>query len=361
MEYGNICISCFQKKAGDVCENCGYIESGERRRSLLPARTLLKGKYLVGELININQTSIDYKAFDTEKERIVEIQEYFPGDVVVRDSDSLEVVVASSENLNSYQKNLTSIEANGKKMINFSESPYILNYFDCFFENNTVYIVKEYIEGMLLDDFVKSNGGTLDTETALSIMVPVLDGLNQLHKEGLIHRGLTPKSIILTVNNEIKIANFRFLKEASPYKDEAMTVHFTPGYAPSEQYKSKSKQGPFSDIYSAGAILYKILTGKKPTDSLDRMAGDELVPPNELNPDIPENVSLSIMKAMNMMAELRFKTATDFKKCLTEKKDIYSIDDELKTIKKNRIRNAVVISACVLVATVAIVLYIIFG
>ncbi len=361
MEYSNICISCFEPKSGDVCEHCGYVESEEKRRSALPARTLLNRKYLIGELINISKTAVDYKAFDVENEKIVEIQEYFPRDVAVRDSLGFNVLVDSDENLAIYQKNLTSIEKNSNKMMIFNSSPYIVNFFDCFLENNTVYIVKEYIEGVFLDDFVKSNGGVLDTETALSIMIPVLDGLNQLHKEGLIHRGLTPKSIILTVNNEVKITDFNFLKEASPYKDEAMTVHFTSGYAPSEQYKSKSKQGPFSDIYSAGAILYRILTGKKPTDSLDRTAGDLLAAPKDLNPDIPDNISLSIVKAMDMTAELRFKTATDFKKCLIEKKDICSIDNELKTIKKNRVRNAIVISACVLVASIAVVLYIIFG
>lgn len=361
MEYGDICISCFKRKTYELCEHCGFAESEEKRRAALPARMMLCQKYLIGEILNIDKTAVDYKAFDIEKEEIVEIREYFPRDAATRDSDGLRIVVQGDEREEAFLKNIYSIEKSSKKMTAFNSSPNIVNIFDSFFENDTVYIVKEYIEGVYLDDFVKANGGKLESETAVSIMGHVLDGLGQLHKEGLIHRGLTPKSIILTANNEVKITNFNFLKEASPYKDEAMTVHFTPGYAPAEQYRSKSKQGSFVDIYSAGAVLYRILTGKKPTDSLDRMAGETLVPPSEIDPNIADNISRSVMKAMEMTAELRFKTANEFKQCLTEKKSVCNIDDELEIIKKKRIKNTVAAVACVLAASAGVLLYIIFG
>ena len=261
MNFEKICTSCFQEKEDVICNKCGYIEPESRRKSLLPARVFLNDRYIIGEVVNIDNSSIEYKAWDTKEERIVEIQEYYPREIVSRDADDIGVTVASQSNAEAFRKNITSIINSATKMIEVSESPYIVNTYDCFECNNTVYIVKEYMEGMYLSDFIESNGGKVDPDTAVSIIVPVLEGLSQIHKAGLVHRSVTTRSIIITVDNEIKIGNFRFIKEASPYKDENMTVHFSAGYAPPEQYKTKSKQGAFSDVYSVGAVLYGL--GKK--------------------------------------------------------------------------------------------------
>jgi hypothetical protein len=89
MSKKEVCISCFCEKEGAVCSRCGYAESENRKNSLLPARTLLEGRYLTGEVIGIDSASADYKALDTEKKMIVEIQEYFPGMEVQCDNLSL--------------------------------------------------------------------------------------------------------------------------------------------------------------------------------------------------------------------------------------------------------------------------------
>lgn len=357
MDYDNICISCFREKEDDVCPKCGYIEPQKRRKSVLPAKWQLNDRYIIGEVIGVDKASVEYKAWDIKEKRIVEIQEYYPREFVTRDSNGLEITVSSQENQDTFRKNVSSILSSAQKMLELSSSPYIVDIFDCFEGNNTVYVVKEYLEGMFLNDFIDSNGGKVDTETAVSIIVPVLEGLSQIHKAGLVHRAISPKSIIITVDNEIKIGNFRFLKDASPYKDENMTVHFSAGYAPPEQYRTKSKQGAFSDIYSVGAVLYKMLTGEKPLDALERMGSDNIISPRSINPDIPENVNISIMKAMNMTSELRFKTAVDFKNSLLAKKDVVDIDNELKNIKHKKFNQTTVLLLAVLAAVTVFVLY----
>ncbi len=357
MNYENICISCFKEKVNSVCEHCGYVEEEKRRSSLLPARMLLNGRYILGEIINVDKSSVEYKAWDTKENRTVEIQEYYPRAIVTRNASGYETVVNSKENEEAYLKNIERIARNAKKMYEFSKSPYIVNIFDSFEANNTVYIVKEYIEGLTLSDFVESSGGKVDSDTAISIMVPVLDGLTQLHKAGLVHRALTPKSIIITTDNKIKIEGFRFLKEASPYRDEEMTIHFTPGYAPPEQYRAKSKQGAFSDIYSAGAILYRIITGKRAADALNRINEDNFIAPKEINPNIPDSLNISIVKAMNLTAELRFKSASDFKNSLTEKKEVVDIDSEIETIKAKKFNQKTVALLVGVAAIAAFILY----
>ncbi len=358
MSYENICISCFEEKHDELCEKCGFAEElAGRSKYVLPARTVLDGKYLVGEVVNSDRDAVEYKALNLSNNCIVEIQEYFPREIVCRASDGLSVSIISKKNTEMFNKNVSKIGSNALRMYEFSGSPYIVNIFDCFEDNNTVYIVREYTEGMVLSDFVQASGGRLSIEAAKSIMVPVLEGLMQIHKSGLVHRALTPRSIIITTDNKVKITDFRFLKEASPYKEEAMTVHFAPGYAPPEQYCEKSKQGAFSDIYSAGAILYKIITGQKATDAINRLGGVELVPPSSIEPSIPEYVSISVMKAMNMTAELRFKSAADFKNCLLEKKDVVDVDTNLKKIKDQKFNQTTIAMIAAVVAVAGFILY----
>lgn len=361
MDYEKLCISCFRENEDEICKYCGYIEQENRRKSLLPARMLLNDRYIIGEVVNADKSSIEYKAWDTKENRLVEIQEYYPREVALRDDNGLDVTVIMKENYNVFRKNITSILSSAQKMMEFSDSPYLVNIYDCFECNKTAYVVKEYLEGMLLSDFIASYDGQVDVETAVSIVIPVLEGLSQLHKAGLVHRAISPKSIIVTVDNDVKTSNFRFLKEASPYKDENMTVHFSSGYAPPEQYRTRSKQGAFSDIYSVGAVLYRMLAGRRPADALERTGKDELVPPKNFNKSIPENVNISIMKAMNMTSELRFKTVADFKNSLLEKKAVVDIDSELKTVKTENKKRTLIAAAATLAAVAGFVLYMILS
>lgn len=357
MNLEKLCLSCFRENDDELCKYCGYVEPEKRRKSLLPARVVLNGRYIIGEVLSVDKSSIGYKAWDTVMECVVEMQEYYPRDIVTRERNGADIVLIGQENSSAFNKNVSSIISSAKKMINLSSSPHIVKIFDCFKCNNTVYIVKEYLEGITLKDYIDSNDGVTDTETALSIIVPVLEGLSTIHKAGFVHRAVSPKNIIITVDNEIKISNFRFLKDASPYKDENMTVHFSAGYTPPEQYRSKSKQGAFSDIYSVGAILYRMLTGEKPADALERTSQDVLVSPKELNPEIPDNVSISIMKAMNMTSELRFKSAADFKNCLLEKKPVVDIDNELKNIKLKEFNRKTIIMLAAVIAIAGFIIY----
>lgn len=351
------CISCFRMTEKEVCEKCGYVEPMKRRDSILPALEVLVGRYVVGEVLGVDKSSVEYKAWDEEKKAVVEIQEYYPREVATRESASSAIKLISEENREVYLKNISSIKQSAAKMFELSDSPNVVKVFDCFECNNTVYIVKEYIEGMYLSDFLSSCGGSVDTETAVSIMVPVLDGLTRIHKAGLVHRALTPKSIVITVDNEVKITDFRFLKEASPYKFENMTVHFSPGYAPPEQYRSRSKQGAFSDIYSAGAILYRMLTGKKPLDALNRQTQDDLEIPAALVAGLPEYINISIMKALNLTTELRFKSAAEFKNCLIEKKEVVDVEGKIKNLKVKKFNRNTVIMLAALLVTVGLILY----
>lgn len=335
MSKKEVCISCFCEKEGAVCSRCGYAESENRKNSLLPARTLLEGRYLTGEVIGIDSASADYKALDTEKKMIVEIQEYFPRDTVSRKTGSNELEANFLEQTRAYDRIVEEIKIDAEKAESFSNEENLLRIIGSFKCNNTVYVVKEYVEGMYLSDFMKANGGSFDSETVLSIMVPVLNGLSVLHDAGMFHGAVSSQNIILTVNNQIKISDYGFFKKILPCMEDDITVRFDPGYAPPENHRVNMRKGAFSDVYSVAAVIYEMLTGKKPSDALNRMNGEKIVAPKELNPEIPDHVNDSVMKALDMNPEARFANASDFRSCITGEKEISEFSSKPHGTKKH--------------------------
>lgn len=335
MSNKEVCISCFREKSGAVCKYCGYAETENRKSSLLPARTLLSGRYLIGEADGIDSLSVEYKALDTQESRIVEVQEYFPREYVSRAENSTELFANSDEHVRNFECNVEEIAINAGRAKAFSKSENVIRILDSFKDNNTVYIVKEYVEGMYLSDFLDSCDSPLDTETAVSLMASVLSGLAVIHKAGMFHGSISSQNIILTVNNEIKISDYGFLKNVSPYADEDKTVYYVPGFAPPENYRLNGIQSSCSDVYSAAAVLYSIIAGKKPSDALNRMNGEALVPLKELVPDLPDHVGESISKALNMEPAMRFRNAADFRSCLTKEKEIFEFENKPSSIRKH--------------------------
>lgn len=334
MSQKKICISCFCEIEGEVCPKCGFIEPAERKSSFLPARMLLGGRYIVGEVLGTDSMAVEYKAWDTETESVVELQEYFPRTVALRAKDSAEIRTDSDKNSEIFAENVATITAGAQKLLGFHGSPNVVNVFDCFEGNNTVYVVKEYIEGMFLSDFVDSCGGSLDEETAFSIMLPVLEGLEELHACGVIHGGITADSVVITADNEIKITDFSFLKKGRPYTTEDITLGLFKEYSPPERYRSKGVYGEYSDIYSAGAVFYKMLSGVKPLDALNRLNGDDIKDIAELVPDIAGHTAKAVMKALNISPDLRFKSASAFKNSLLQIETVEEAEEETKKPKK---------------------------
>lgn len=356
--YENLCISCFEEKGNEnSCPHCGYVESGGRKQTFLPAHCVLQERYLIGEVLSTDKNAVCYKALDMQQNRIVEVQEHFPRELVTRDRSSLNLVPLQN-NAQWPGKSVQKIFASAKTMMQFSACDGIMHIFDTFEANRTVYIVNEYLEGLLLDDYLKQCGGAVDINTALSVIVPILDGLAQLHKADLIHRAVTPKNIVITTDNTIKLINFVFLKEASPFKENEMTIYFSPGYAPYEQYVSTERRGAYSDIYSVGAVLYRMLVGKTPPDAIERKAEDTLRQALD-ETDLPQQIKLCICKAMNMNKDIRFKSAADMKNALLDKTEMVDIDGIIDA--GNTKKQALIIGglAAVLVALLVILFVVI--
>ncbi len=354
MTYDQLCISCFREKAdGALCPHCGFEEPAIRKQTMLPARTVLSDRYLIGEILQHDRNAVSYKALDLPTKQIVEVQEYFPQQIVFRDPDTQALLPVSPRCETQFADDVQKVRVNGERMQNLRDCENVIHVFDTFCENSTVYIVSEYLEGMRLSGYLESCGGKLEPDEALSIIYPVLDGLTRIHKEGLVHRGVTPETILLTSDNKIKIIQFQSLKEGSPYKENQMTVHYTPGYAPPEQYMSQSRCGSFTDVYAAGAVLYRMLMGVIPPDTIARSSGSAL----EILPELPEHIRLAIEKAMEPNDQMRFKSAAEFKQTLQGQKPITDVGGALYQEKRRKELRVVIGLSVLFAALIALLIY----
>jgi len=187
------------------------------------------------------------------------------------------------------------------KLAKCSHHPHIVKVYECIKEGDIWGMVMEYIEGEEL-----GNLGILSEFQALEYIQQIGEALTVVHQNGLLHRDVTPKNILVRNNkSEAVLIDFGIAREFSPNLTQTHTAYKTAFYAPIEQYNERAKRGAFTDVYALAATLYKVLTGKEPESAISRMMGEPLAPPNKLNPNISDRVHKAILKGLELQSENR--------------------------------------------------------
>ena len=143
-------------------------------------------------------------------------------------------------------------------------------------------------------------------------MIPVLRALTAVHSEGFIHRDVTPDNIYITKDGLVKLLDFGSARYSIGDKSKSLDVILKVGYAPKEQYIRRSRQGPYTDVYSCAACFYASLTGFLPPESLERLECDRLIPVSQTGVEIPEYLDKAILKGLAVQPEDRFQNAQEF-------------------------------------------------
>lgn len=331
------CYNCMKVYEGDeeLCPLCGYIQTSDPKeiRYLRPG-TILQERYVIGTVEGAGGFGIVYRAWDNNLGKMMAIKEYFPASLVQRDlKDSNRVVVFAAKRAQEYEKGLKRFLEEARNMAKFSEHKSIVNVFNSFEENGTAYIVMEFLDGVSYKEYIKNNAGMISEEKAIEITLSVLDALRDIHKKGIIHRDIAPDNIKILQDGTVKLMDFGAARFAKGEDDVDLTVIVKPGFAPLEQYQREKKQGPYTDIYAVGAMLYRALTGVMPEEATDRKTEDGLIPPKELNPDISEKLNNIILRAMAMRPELRFQNVDELREALIGDKNIRNVEQENKRRK----------------------------
>ena len=321
MDINKICIHCMSETEGvkgEPCPKCGHIlgQAREVTHQLKPY-TILQGKYLVGDVLGEGGFGITYIGLDLNLEMKVAIKEFYPNGYATRESASTShLTVYTGQNAEAVYKWRENFLKEARSLGKCSHLAGVVGVRDFFQENNTAYIVLEYLEGMTLKNYAKSLGGRIAAQSLLPALEPVMVALGEVHRQGLIHRDISPDNIMLLPGGQMKLLDFGAARDYTAGGEKSLSVMLKPGYAPEEQYRSKGRQGPWSDIYAFAGTIYKCLTGVTPPEAMERMRNDELRRPNELGAGLTAVQEEALLKAMSVFAEGRYQTMEEFRSAL---------------------------------------------
>ena len=303
-----LCMGCMKKysDAYNACPYCGFpADAGPQEPYHLTPGTIIGGKYIVGRAVGYGGFSVTYIGYDYSIEKRVAIKEYLPSEFATRSPGTSTVSIFSGDKAEQFHGGIEKFVDEAKRLARFRGTPGVTEVYDVVIENNTAYIVMEYLEGETLKRYLEREG-RIAPECAVSMMLPIIRTLDQVHAQGLLHRDISPDNIFLTNSGEVKLIDFGAARQAtSTSHSKSLSVIVTPGYAPPEQYRSRGEQGSWTDVYGCGAVLYKMITGITPEDSMDRSTKDNLEDVSRFSLDIPENIENAIMNALNLEIEER--------------------------------------------------------
>ena len=317
------CYNCMKPiEAGMTgCPHCGQSTRSEAPPHQLRPGTLLRGRYLIGRALGQGGFGITYIGRDTTLDVRVAIKEYYPNGYSNRNHEVTDTVSITASDTGFYEKGKAQFLREAKTLARFYEEPGIVSVHDFFEENNTAYIVMEYLDGITLKKLVES-GKHFSCDELFTVMKPLITALNKVHAQGIIHRDISPDNIILLADKKIKLLDFGAAREVGG--DKSLSVMLKPGYAPEEQYRSKGKQGPWTDVYALCATMYFCLTGVKPDESVERAMNPDskLKRPSELGAVITAAQESVILHGMNVHAAGRYQSMKELHDalCAAEKK-----------------------------------------
>ena len=275
----------------------------------LPRGTLLNGKYEIETVIGAGGFGITYKGHDRLLDIAVAVKEYYPNGYANRYAPAgLSVSISEGNNTKYFIEWKDKFLNEARVLAKFSNVPGIVTVRDYFEENDTAYIVMEYLDGINLKRYVKKNG-PFGAEEIGQKMIPLLNSLNKIHSKNLIHRDISPENIMLMPDGTLKLYDFGAARDFANQSGKSMSILLKPGYAPEEQYRSRGKQGPYTDVYALCATMYYCVTGTVPDESVQRVFKDEIKSPSELGVSIPAYIENAIMKGMRIRAEERYQDA----------------------------------------------------
>ena len=274
--------------------------------------TRLIGRYTIEGVLGQGGFGITYLGMDELHEKPVAIKEFFPQGIVTRNIEYQDTVtVTFVGEKDNYEKGKERFLKEARTMAKFSKDEGIVKALDFFEINNTAYIVMEYLEGITLKQYLRENQ-RIAPEDLIELLVPLIESLDEIHSQGMIHRDISPDNIMVLPDGRIKLMDFGAARDYTEFGEKSLSIVLKPGYAPPEQYQTHGIQGPWTDIYALCATMYKCITGENPPDAIERVMDDSLKKISEFGIDIPPQEETAIIKGMSVSAKDRYQDIKDF-------------------------------------------------
>ena len=243
----------------------------------LPPDTVIGG-YRVVRKISAGGFGVVYLAVDKEGQQVA-VKEYLPSALTMRDAGALVPQVAP-EKLSLYRLGLKSFFEEGRSLAQISH-PSVVSVLNFFRQNETVYMVMNYLEGATLQDFIVTardlkKQKVFRESTIRSLFDEILRGLRIVHQHKMLHLDIKPANIFITSDNKAVMLDFGAAREVLSKEGNFIRPMYTPGFAAPEMYRRDGTLGPWTDIYAIGACIYACMQGYPPNDAPQRIEKDRL-------------------------------------------------------------------------------------
>ena len=318
------CTKCMEElgEGARVCPCCGYEQDGkDQPRNALKKNTILRGRYLVGNVIGQGGFGITYVGWDLTLEMKVAVKEYFPSGTASRTSsfsNQIQWDFADNEK-DQWTAGMDRFLAEARKMAKLDAVPSVVRVRDAFRENQTAYIVMDFVEGETLKKHLMGHG-VLRYEECMGLLSPILDSLAVIHDNGFIHRDISPDNIMLQPDGSARLLDMGAAVDVRTSNGYASMAVIKRNFSAPEQYMESEILGNWTDVYAMGATIYYCMTGHVVPEALEREF--KKTPLSfEQDLDIPSHVTAALNDALALNAEKRIRDMREFKRRLTVLED----------------------------------------
>lgn len=308
-------LSVYNIEHGEV-----EFDVDDERTEFLRRDTLLHQQYRILKPLGRGGFGITYLALDEVLNRFVAIKEYMPSAWVTRSVSDQCVEVVSSAVLDWYKRGLQNFCHEAVYMAKFNDNPLIASAYDFFSQNETAYIVMEYVDGRNIGKLGKLIGG-FEYRAAKEIFRNILCAVKDIHQKGIIHGDISPGNVMIDKRSDVKLIDFGSAHFPGKKHTTLAGMMIKPGYAAIEQYDEEYTEDQRSDVYQSAATFYTLITGERPMEANVRWNGDELKFPSELGIWMPQSDEMALRKAMEIRPDHRMSGIKEFMD------DLYGADD----------------------------------
>jgi serine/threonine protein kinase len=312
IDFSYICPKCCRETLDDsgYCAVCGTdAATVENEEFCIPAGSVLLDRYFIGKVIGQGGFGITYLSYDTKLKTKIALKEYFPHGFAFRKvhKEKHTVYSLSGEKTEFFVRGLEKFVTEARRLAQFSGSPGIVNVRDYFNENNTAYIVMEFVEGEPLEKLLEQKGSLTEEET-INIFLPILKTLQRIHAAGILHRDIAPDNIMVEPDGTARLIDFGASAEVdeTAATSAAVIKHY---YAPEEQYDSnRRRQGSWTDVYAISATIFRCIEGKNLPDALERLRGVSF---DGFTVPVSKPVSKAVIHGLALFAKDRAQTVDE--------------------------------------------------
>lgn len=302
-----LCMGCMENlEENTVCPNCGMDNtlpsSQVQYKTALSLKTKLQNRYIIGKSVDINGEGIGYIGYNKVSKSPVYIREFMPFNLCKRELNSNKIT--PRENLEVPFEEMKSQYLNfNRKLASMRSVSAIFPVFDIFEENNTAYIVCEWLDYISLEEYVTRSGGRLSWNDARALFMPVLSAIGELSSSDIHHFGISPKNLVVLRNGRMRLKGFSI--EESRRIDSYLKPEIFEGFSAPEQYEKGEVLSEQTDIYGFVASLLFALTGTAAKSAEKRKLDGKLLISTNILKTIPPHVVTAIANGMQINPALR--------------------------------------------------------